>query len=122
MRKYTWAVLTNCDPTHEKEFNEWYDTVHLQDLLRIPGIVSAGRCKVAGTQMTMTETGLSLCGPAALGLKYRYIAYYNIETDDIEAVLKEVIARSNTPQMVISPYLTEAFTVMCERPVSDVTT
>ena len=115
MRKFTWAVLTNCDPAHEQEFNDWYDQVHLPDLLRIPGIVSAGRCKLAGTQMTMTEGGLELCGPEVLGLQYRYIAYYNIETDDIAAVLEEVKTRSGTPQLMISPHLTEAFTVMCER-------
>lgn len=114
MRKFTWLVLTNCDPAHEKEFNAWYDDVHLKDLLRIPGVVGAKRSRLAGAQMTMVEGGLKLCGPEDIGAKHRYLACYYIETDDIAAVLEEIRVRSGTPDLEISPHLTEAYTMMFE--------
>ena len=114
MRKFTWVVLTNCDPDHEKEFNRWYDEVHLGDLLRVPGIVGARRSVLADAQMTMVDDGLALVGSKDLALKYKYLACYYIVADDAAGVLQEVKARSNTPAMQISPHLAEALTLMYE--------
>jgi hypothetical protein len=114
MRKFTWVVLTNCDPAHDTEFNEWYDGVHIGDLLRIPGVVSAVRSRLAEAQMSMVDGALVLCGPSAINAKYKYLACYHIEAEDVSSVLKEVKARSNTKEMEISPYLTEAYTLMYE--------
>ena len=36
-------VFTDVDPKHEEEFNAWYDTEHLGDLLKLPGFLDAGR-------------------------------------------------------------------------------
>lgn len=114
MRKFIWIVLTNCDPSHEREFNEWYDNVHIGDLLRIPGIVAARRSRLSDAQTNMVDGVLVLCGPKDIGAKYRYLARYYIEAENIANVLSEVKARSNTPEMQISPYLTDAYTVMYE--------
>ncbi len=38
-------VRLNIDPAHEKEFNEWYDTKHLPDILACPGWISGHRFK-----------------------------------------------------------------------------
>jgi hypothetical protein len=114
MRKFTWIVQTNCDSAHDQEFNAWYDDIHLGDLLRIPGVVAARRSKLSDSQMTMVDSTLILCDPKTLGAKYRYLALYSIETDDIAAVLAAIKARSGTSEMVISPYLIEASTVMYE--------
>jgi len=114
MRKFTWLVLTNCDPDFESEFNRWYDEVHIGDLLRVPGIVGARRSKLADAQMSMVDDGLALIGANELSLKYKYLACYYIEANDASTVLREVKARSGTPQMEISPHLTEAFTLMYE--------
>lgn len=114
MRKFTWVVLTNCDPAHEREFNEWYDEVHIGDLLRIPGVVSAVRSRLAEPQMSMVDGALVLCAPRAINAKYKYLACYHLEAEDVSSVLKEVKARSNTKDMEISPYLAEAYTLMYE--------
>ena len=37
------VVATECEPGHEAEFHEWYEQVHIPDLLAIPGIRSAQR-------------------------------------------------------------------------------
>jgi hypothetical protein len=114
MRRFTWIVLTNCNPARDKEFNDWYDGVHIKDLLRVPGFVSARRSLLADAQMSMVDGALVLCGPKAIDAKYKYLACYHIEADDVSAVLREVKARSGSSEMEISPHLTEAFTVMYE--------
>ena len=36
-------VFTDIDPKWEEEFNAWYDTEHLPDLLKLPGFLDAAR-------------------------------------------------------------------------------
>ena len=36
-------VYTDIDPKYEEEFNAWYDTEHLRDLLSLPGFLDAAR-------------------------------------------------------------------------------
>jgi hypothetical protein len=36
-------VYTDVDPTHEDEFNAWYNTEHLPELLSLPGFLDAAR-------------------------------------------------------------------------------
>jgi hypothetical protein len=115
MRKFTWIVLTNCDPMHEDEYNRWYDDIHIPDLLRIPGIVGASRSRLADVQMPMApDNSLMLSDSKTVATKYRYMACYYIETDDVAAVLNEVTVRSNTPDMIISPFMAGAYTLMFE--------
>jgi hypothetical protein len=72
MEKWVLVVDTNCnDPAKEAEFNEWYDTVHLQDVLTIPGVVRASRYENAS--------------PAEGQAKF--IALYEIETEDVLQVM-----------------------------------
>lgn len=73
MRKWILTVATNCtDPTREAEFNEWYDKTHLPDILETPGYVRA----------TRYENIKPAEGEA------KFLAVYEIETDDIRAVMK----------------------------------
>jgi hypothetical protein len=41
--KGIFLVFTDVDPKHEEEFNAWYDTEHLGDLLKLPGFLDAAR-------------------------------------------------------------------------------
>ena len=36
-------VYTDIDPVHEEEFNAWYNTEHLPELLSLPGFLDAAR-------------------------------------------------------------------------------
>jgi hypothetical protein len=114
MQKCTWLVMTNCDPAHESEFNAWYDDIHLGDLLRIPGIVAARRAKLSNVQAKFVDGILTLGDSKLIDAKFRYVAFYNIESDDVASVLEVIKARAGTSEMVISPYLTDAYTVMYE--------
>src|SRR5215212_9706989 len=72
MKRYMFVVLTDPMPGGEAEYNEWYNTVHLQDLVKLPGIKAAQRYKLAPIS-------------AADG-KQKYLALYEIETDDVSKV------------------------------------
>ena len=65
------VVETNSsDSSREKDFNKWYDVTHLPDVLRIPGVLRASRYE----RKNLTEG------------QGKFVALYEIETDDIEAV------------------------------------
>ena len=57
-------VYTDVDPQHEDEFNDWYDTEHLPELLAVPGIVAAARYEAVKG------------GP-------KYLAAYELESTDV---------------------------------------
>jgi len=73
MAKFLLVIQTNStDATREAEFNEWYDNVHLPDILESPGFINA-------TRYEDTEPAEG---------KAKFIATYEIETDDIDATMK----------------------------------
>lgn len=77
MPRYKMMVMSNpSDKGREEEYNAWYQNTHLQDLCAIPGIRAARRYRFA---RTLKE-----------GDAYDYMAIYEIETDDIDAVLAEL--------------------------------
>jgi hypothetical protein len=44
MAKYLFFAFSDCvDPSREKKFNEWYDTMHVPDMLETPGMLRATR-------------------------------------------------------------------------------
>jgi hypothetical protein len=90
MAKYTFVVMTNSTAGKDAEFNEWYNKQHIPDVLNVPGFVCAQRFKLADAQMSR-DTG-----------KHKYLALYEIETDDLPGVLKEMRARGGTDDMIMS--------------------
>ena len=44
--RYLHIVMVNVPPEVEKEFNEWYERVHLPDILACPGWLNARRYTV----------------------------------------------------------------------------
>ena len=79
MAKYTFVVLTNPTSGKEAEYNEWYNKQHIPDVL-------------ADSQMGDKNP-------------YRYLALYEIETDDLAAALKELKARGGSDDMIMSDAL-----------------
>jgi uncharacterized membrane protein len=91
MAKYTFVVLSNpTTPGQEAEYNEWYNKIHIPDVLNVPGFVAAQRFTLADAQLGDS--------PRA----HRYLALYEIETDDAKATLKELQKRIGTADMVMS--------------------
>lgn len=91
MGKFKIVVLTNPTAGQEDEYNDWYTNRHLRDVVAIPGIRSAQRFKL------MDAMGFEH--------RHRYLAIYEIESDDPHAVIQELLSRRGTESMVISDAL-----------------
>jgi hypothetical protein len=92
MKKNVFLAFTNSTIRREQEYNKWYDEQHLVDVINVPGFVSARRYRhrlAPGQFEFNTQT-----------LEHKYLALYEIETDDIVKVMKELAFRVGTPEVV----------------------
>lgn len=112
MKSYSWIVLTNCAEGQETAYEAWYNDIHIPDLLRVPGVTGVSMGRVANCQTGMHEGLIAMTRKA--DPSYAYLAVYKFQTTDPEAVLAEVVKRSNTPEMLITPDLVEAYTILFE--------
>jgi hypothetical protein len=87
--KYTFVVLTNPTSGKEADYNKWYNEQHIPDVLNVPGFVAAQRFCLADTQMNDKNP-------------HKYLALYEIETDDLAGALKDLQSRVGTDDMVMS--------------------
>jgi len=90
-KKYTFVVMTNPTSGKEDEFNRWYNDQHIPDVLQAAGFVCAQRFKLADVQNT-----------PKVDQTHRYLALYEIETDDLQASLKDLASRAGTAEMIMS--------------------
>jgi hypothetical protein len=83
-------VMTSPHEGKDDEFNDWYDEVHLREVLAVPGFVGARRFRAV---------------PSVRGAlpDQPYLAIYEIEADDLDAVQQALTAAATT--MDISPTL-----------------
>lgn len=94
MRNCMLIALTNAVEGREQEFNDWYDRQHVNDVLAIPGFVSAQRFEALGTPVRAQHV-------------YRYCACYEVITDDPEEALRDLLARAGTSRMPMSDALAD---------------
>ncbi|WP_068088975.1 DUF4286 family protein [Novosphingobium rosa] len=87
MAQHKLLVLANPVDGRDDDFNHWYDTVHLPDVLKVPGVTGAERFR-------LSEGG-----------QWRYLAIYELECEDPAAVSAELMSRAGTPLMT----MTDAF-------------
>jgi hypothetical protein len=90
--KHVYVVQTNPVEGKEDEYNDWYEHQHLDDILRLPGFVSAQRFRLADTDPAQSAA-------------QRYLAIYEIETDDINAVNMTMVAAAGGPSLPLSDAL-----------------
>jgi len=77
--RYSLFIFSDCkDPSREQEFNDWYSNVHLPDMLEVQGMISATRW--------MTPENRK-------GMKRKYLAIYEVQTDNLEEFDKKVRER-----------------------------
>lgn len=88
-------VFSNATEGQEEEFNRWYDTKHLPDVLKVPGITSGRRYTAADFEDPSGMVGKP---------KHQHLAAYTIESDPA-SVMKEFIARLSGGEMDVSPSL-----------------
>jgi hypothetical protein len=85
MTAYIQTVLTTAVAGREDEFNRWYDGTHLPEMLQVPGFV-------AGRRYALTAVGAAD--------RSRFLAAYEIETQDLAAPLAALAAAA--PTMTVS--------------------
>jgi hypothetical protein len=90
MAEYQLIAMTSPVKGREDEFNVWYNDIHLKDVLKVPGIKSARRFRNHKPAVVPGQP------------PHRYLAFYEVETDDIEATIRELRSRPNTPKMTMS--------------------
>ncbi len=88
MRRFKMLVFSEPFEGRDDEFNEWYTNQHLGDLVALPGFASAQRFKLHSVSMGTTLN--------------KYLAIYDVETDDPEAVIEHMFAVRDTAVMPMS--------------------
>lgn len=52
MAKTMFVFFTRCkDPSREKELSDWYDNIHIPDVLTVPGVISCIRFRISDQQL-----------------------------------------------------------------------
>jgi len=91
MAKYVMVVPSSAKPGREDDYNEWYNSRHIHDICAIPGVISGRRFDA---------------DPASPNpVPARYLAIYEIETDDIMTVLAGMGQRAAEGNMPLSDAL-----------------
>lgn len=87
MAHYKLMVMTNAVEGRDDDFNDWYSGRHLDDVLKVPGIVRGQRFKTLFPQREDAPP------------KWQYLALFDCETDDVEALRSELGRRLGTEDM-----------------------
>lgn len=83
MAKYVFVVLSNSvSDDVDDEFNEWYSGTHVPDFLQFDSVLSARRFTRSEHQFLPSDDALGR----------RYLAIYEVETDDPAALFEDVHA------------------------------
>jgi hypothetical protein len=85
---YKMVVLSTPRDGREEEYNHWYQHTHLGELVALPGIRSARRFRMARA--------------LGAGDAYPYLAIYEIETDDIDAVVDALVTTAERQGLTMS--------------------
>ena len=88
MPRYKMVVMSNPAEGREDEYNDWYQNIHLGELVALDGFRSARRFRLA---RSLVE-----------GETYPYLAIYDIETGDIDAVLQNLVAIAEAGKLTMS--------------------
>ncbi len=105
MAKYNMVVQSQAKPGRDDDYNAWYDNQHFGDICALPGVTGGRRL----------EQAMTLAGEPGL----KYLAIYEIETDDIGAVMAEMGRRGAAGEMPQSDALDMPSAVLWVYKVSD---
>ena len=83
MARYKYLVFTNARDGRDDEFNEWYDDVHLAEVVAVPGFTGAERYAIR-----------PLSGDPAPS--DRYLEIYDMAPDDVTATFAELMRRGTS--------------------------
>lgn len=99
MRRFKMLVFSEPFEGKDQEFNEWYTGRHLDDICALVGFTSAQRFTLHSVSMGTTLN--------------KYLAIYDVETDDPDWVIENMFAHRDTEAMPIAKeFNLDATTVM----------
>lgn len=79
--KFIQIVFSNPLQGRDQEFNEWYDSVHIPQLLAIPGMLSAQRYTLLDSEMYRA--------PGGRAPDHRYAIIYEME-GNVDAIMQKI--------------------------------
>jgi hypothetical protein len=82
MGRVVFVVQTDPAPGREREYNEWYDGIHLKEVCSFPGFTGARRFRL-------------IDGDG----KHAYLALYELETDAPKGALAALTAAAGTDKL-----------------------
>ena len=88
MKTY-YVVYSNPAEGREDEYNDWYSNVHLQEVVKIEGFISAQRFELTKSQLIEEQ-------------HYKYLAIYEIDNEDVEGISNRLIEASANLNMSTS--------------------
>ena|SRR5882724_236184 len=89
MPRYKLVVMTEPVEGREQEYNDWYQNIHLRDLVAVAGIKSAQRFRLSRTVVADAQP-------------LPYLAIYEVETDDIDKTIEDLQNRTVDGRIAIS--------------------
>jgi hypothetical protein len=89
MRRFKLLVFSEPFEGRDTEFNEWYTGRHLDDICALPGFTSAQRFTLHSVSRGTTLN--------------KYLAIYDMETDDPDWVIENMVGARDTEAMPMSP-------------------
>ena len=93
MPRYKLVVMTKPVEGREREYNDWYQNVHLDDLVAIDGVKSAQRFHL----------NRAVTDPPPMP----YLALYDVETNDIDGTIEELLTRAQSGRISVSDALSK---------------
>ena len=92
MSRYYYLALSDPVEGREDEFADWYENVHIPQILDVPGFVSAQRFGAVDSGKGTPR-------------RRRHMVIYEIEADDPAPVLAALAARRGTDRLTMSDSL-----------------
>lgn len=84
------ALSGPSEPAREQEYDEWYDSVHVPDVLRIPGVVACTRYRLSETQLTVPDE------------RFSHLAIFEIEPAAVGSLPAEMAVRFEAGELSYS--------------------
>jgi hypothetical protein len=88
MPRYKMVVMSSPVAGRDAEYHDWYQNTHLGQVLAIPGMRSAQRFRL---DRNLVE-----------GETPPYLAIYDIETDDLDGVMRDIQGKAGSASLLIS--------------------
>ena len=84
--RFVQVVFANPVAGKEDEFNDWYDNVHIPELLTVPGMLSATRYTLHDAAIYQADGGVAP--------EHRYMCVYELEgdVDEIMGTIRKSVA------------------------------